>query len=193
LWELSKNGIPDLRLIALMALMAVLPKVSAQEHTPPNGKRSDATTLFKSLEGAWHCTGTFSNGKKISSTLHFAADPNGLGLHLTHVDTPPNDYVSDERWGMDEVSGKLLPLAWTGVRGRQQRSAALYVADRFSATSVTFAQRRLLAPPWTPNRFRYVVAGRTLQIYWELQRDGKWQLGDRLECPRMRIRSVPRN
>ena len=165
-------------LVTLIAAIAVKPLDPA--HAPPAA--SPEAALFGALQGRWDCNGNFAKGKPISSRVKIAADLKGFGLRLLHSDRPPNTYFAEESWSKDAVSGKLVSLSWVGVQGSPQRSPALYVADEVSASNVTFVQQSLLAPPWTPNRFRYVVEGRSFRILWETEKNGEWLLGDSLRC-----------
>lgn len=168
--------------ISYVALVAAIAANSAPapEHSP--APASAQAVLFNALKGRWYCNGAFANGKKIGAALTVSTDLDGFGLRLVHSDRPPNNYRAEETWSRDSASGKLVSLAWLGMRGSPEKSPALYVADELSANSVTFVQQQLLAPPWTPNRFRYVVEGRSFHIYWETLSGGEWRLGDSLSC-----------
>lgn len=175
------SGADSLDPIMLLTLMAAIAAKPPSPARPPEAAPKEAA-LFHALEGRWDCNGNFANGKPIGSRLQIAPDLGGFGLRLVHSDRPPNTYFAEESWSKDAVSGKLVSLAWIGVQGSPQRSPALYVADEVSASNVTFVQQSLLAPPWTPNRFRYVVEGRSFRIFWETEKNGQWLLGDSLRC-----------
>jgi hypothetical protein len=166
---------------ALAMLILSWPVSAAQSEPLPRGN-NDGIRLLNSLAGGWSCTGRFANGTPLDSTLQFTRDLDGLGLHVTHADRPPNKYRAEETWAVDKTSGRLLSLAWVGLQGSDQRSASLFVSDQLSPTGVTLVQQQLLQPPWTPNRFRYVLHRKFLQVYWERQQGGEWILGDYLEC-----------
>lgn len=152
----------------------------------PKPVNADVPLLFKSLEGRWSCAGAFANGKPLAADLEFAPDADGQRLHYRHADRPPTNYVQDSVWGVDKESGTLVSLAWIATRAQPGVTPAFYVASEVSPTSVTFVHRALLKPPWAPNRFRYSVADHALQMTWEVQKQGVWQMGDHLGCTRAR-------
>ncbi|HEX5259810.1 MAG TPA: hypothetical protein VFW35_13650 [Sphingomicrobium sp.] len=166
-------------LAAIMLSLAVRPPPPAAPAI-----RAETASLFTSLAGNWSCSGSFANGHRIESTLRFTRRADGAGLSLVHVDRPPNKYRSEEVWAVDKQSGELLSLAWVGLQGSTDWSASLFASDRWSASEITLVQQSMLRPPWTPNRFRYVLLGNFLHVSWERQQDNQWVLGDSLECRR---------
>ena len=153
---------------------------------PPSAPlaNADVPLLFKSLEGRWSCAGAFANNKPLSADLEFRSLIDGQLLHYHHADRPPTSYIQDSVWGMDKESGTLVSLAWIAARGQPGTSPAFYVAEEVSPTSVTFVHHTLLKAPWAANRFRYTVSGNALQMVWEVQKQGTWQMGDTLKCTR---------
>jgi len=154
--------------------------------SPPSAPvpNADVRPLFKSLEGRWSCAGAFANNKPLSADLEFSSLIDGQLLHYHHADRPPTSYIQDSVWGMDKESGTLMSLAWIAARGQSGTIPAFYVAEEVSPTSVTFVHHSLLKAPWAANRFRYTVSGNALQMVWEVQKQGAWQMGDTLKCTR---------
>ena len=158
-------------MLILLALIGALTDPQ-QKLDAPISERSDERPLLAGLEGQWDCSGAFANGKSLHSRLEFVRTLEGNGLHLHQADLAPGSYVSDAVWSADKDSRQLLSLSWTGKQRSAGRSAAFYIGDNLTDTSVTMVQADLLKAPWMPNRFRYTLARGELQIVWEMEHGG---------------------
>jgi len=167
-------------LLNLIASVAAMTSTAAASADTPG--KNDVHVLFRRLEGRWNCAGAFANGSVLHSTLAFTRSVDGNRLRLRHADMPPNTYRAGATWSIDKKSGELVSLAWLGKAGSADESAALYVADEISPSSVMLRQRALLGPPWAANRFRYSIEGGVLAIEWQIERNGQWRTGDHLRC-----------
>jgi hypothetical protein len=143
---------------------------------------AEAKELFTSLAGSWSCEGTFSNGKPIASDLQFTPRLDGRALQYEHHDRPPNNFVAIALWGPDASNNQLVSAGFAG--DTTTLAPVLLTAKKWAAQSVTFEAQALTSPPFAPNRFTYSLEKSKLTIAWEVQRDGTWRVGDRLECSR---------
>ena len=151
----------------------------------PHPRQAEARALMSAIQGQWQCRGAFADGRPIEADLRFQPVFGGLGLRFTHIDRAPHTYRQESHWGFDRESGLIVSLALTGSARAPEPSAAIYVAESWTESSVTLVQRRLLADPFAPNRFTYTVAGGRLRKVWEVARaEGRWQMGDYLDCER---------
>jgi hypothetical protein len=143
---------------------------------------AEAKELFSSLAGTWSCEGAFSNGKPIASDLEFTLRLDGRALKYEHRDRPPNNFIATALWGPDTSNHQLVS---TGFAGNATTLApVLFTAKKWTAQSLTFEAQALTAPAFAPNRFTYNLEKSKLTITWEVQRNGDWLVGDRLECSR---------
>jgi hypothetical protein len=143
---------------------------------------AEAKELFSSLAGTWSCEGTFSNGKPIASDLQFTLRLDGRSLQYEHRDRPPNNFVATALWGPDASNNQLVSTGFAG--DATMLAPVLFTAKKWTAQSVTLEAQPLTSPPFAPNRFTYSLEKSKLTITWEVQRDGSWRVGDRLECSR---------
>ncbi|HEX8806232.1 MAG TPA: hypothetical protein VF741_04745 [Candidatus Aquilonibacter sp.] len=126
--------------------------------------------------GSWNCTGTFANGRPISSTLTFDSSLTGKGVILRQDDVPPNAYHAAALWG-PAADGSLVSEI-QDVTGGMRR----FTSSGWSAGSLTWAS----APEITPaNRFVYTwLDASTMRVDWEVQVSGTYKVGDTLHCTR---------
>jgi len=134
------------------------------------------------LTGRWFCEGKFANGGPIAADLAFTLRFEGHGLQFEHRDRAPNVFVANALWGPDSKNHQLVSVGFAGTASAP--SPAFFIAKTWSATSLTFEAQTLTSPPLAPNRFTYSLVDAKLTVTWELQRNGTWSLGDRLECAR---------
>jgi hypothetical protein len=172
-----------------MLFPLLLAAVAAPAGARTNPAIEDASRLFASAEGSWSCVGAFANGKPLAANLKFKRSPDGQSIHYSHVDRAPNTYRQEANWGVDKDSGHMISLAFTAFGDQRSPSAAMYVAEKWSADSVTLVHKKLLADPFAPNRFTYSVSGGKLKMLWEVRRgESEWRMGDYLDCERSGIK-----
>jgi hypothetical protein len=143
---------------------------------------AEAKELFTTLAGSWSCEGKFSSGKPIASDLQFTPRLEGRALQYEHHDRPPNNFVATALWGPDASNSQLVSVGFAG--DATALAPVLLTAKKWTAQSVTLEAQALTSPPFAPNRFTYRLEKSKLTITWEVQRDGDWRVGDRLECSR---------
>jgi hypothetical protein len=141
--------------------------------------------LFARLSGSWSCAGGFANGRALSADLSFTPFDDGRTLTFSHRDRPPGVFWHRSTWAIVGNSRELVSVGFSGSRANTDAAPVLFIGRDVSDTAVTLVADTLKAPPFTPNRFRYVVdsSGRLL-MRWEVQRNGSWALGDSLVCAR---------
>lgn len=168
--------------IALLLAAAAAQAPAAVQASDP----ADAARLFAAVEGRWDCKGGFASGKPLAADLAFRRSLDGRTILFTHVDRAPNSYRQSSQWTLDRETGRLVSLAATASKPDGIPGAALYVADRWTANSITLVHTRLLAEPFAPNRFTYSIDGDgNLKKLWEIRRKGAdWAMGDYLDCKR---------
>ncbi|WP_129791766.1 hypothetical protein [Sphingosinicella sp. CPCC 101087] len=170
-----------------MSIVLPLLALALQSTTlPPHPRQAEARALLTAVQGQWRCRGEFADGRPIEADLSFEPVFGGLGLRFTHVDRPPHSYRQESHWGFDRESGHIVSLALTGSARAAEPSAAAYVAETWTESSLTLVHRHLLTDPFAPNRFTYTVTGGRLKKTWEVARtEGQWQMGDYLDCDRV--------
>jgi len=102
-----------------------------------------------------------------------------------HVDRTPGSYWQRATWALDP---KLPRVVSAGVAGSQKDatgSPAAFYSTMLRETSITLQADTLGSPPFAPNRFTYLSPARdSLEMRWEVLRNGTWSLGDSLMCGR---------
>jgi hypothetical protein len=167
-------------LVAGSFLMCAAAAASQSNRVPD---LAEVKPLFAAVTGDWSCTGAFADGRPLAADLSFVADLNGRIVRYIHRDQPPNGFVEEAMWGPDAAHAQLVSIAFLG--NTAGLSPALFVAKTWSARSVVFESATLTSPPFAPNRFTYTVDDpKGLTMIWEVQRNGSWVIGDRLDCTR---------
>jgi hypothetical protein len=144
-----------------------------------------AAALFKALAGHWSCNGGFARGGALSADLTFAAAVGDYAITFQHADRAPGTYWQKSTWAVDGKTKRIVAAGMAGSQKDRTGAPTLFLSSAWSATSVTLDADTIKAPPFTPNRFTYSVAnGATLNMRWEVGRNGAWALGDSLVCSR---------
>lgn len=152
---------------------------------PPDTATSPASTLFASLAGRWSCTGGFGRGGALQADLTFMLVAGGRALAFQHVDRSPSVYWQSATWGLESGTDRIVSLAMAGSMKAGAGTPSMFVASRWSATSLTLVADTLKAPPFAPNQFTYTVSGaNTMKVVWEVSRNGALVVGDSLMCAR---------
>lgn len=168
-------------IVAALLLFVSSTNVNLAQTTNDSGT-AGAKELFSSLAGSWSCQGAFSNGKPIASDLQFTLRLDGKALQYEHRDRPPNNFVATSLWGPDASNNQLVSAGFAG--DATTLAPVLFTATKWTAQSVTFAAQAFTSPPFAPNRFTYSLEKSQSTITWEVQHNGDWRVGDRLECSR---------
>jgi hypothetical protein len=136
---------------------------------------SDAFSYFA---GDWHCAGVFpSNGRTISSNLHFDWNADAAALVKRHDDEPPNGYHAVELWAAAK-SGELRNTIADPFGGVRYYSSQGWSGDVLAWTNLAEASPK--------DRFIYTkLDAGTMRVDWAASKDGStFVVGDTLTCAR---------
>jgi hypothetical protein len=142
--------------------------------------RTAAPEMVAYFSGAWHCAGSFSNGRPIAAAIAFSNSVGGAWLSSTHDDDPPGSYHALSLWGVRASGGFVAYIA--DSQGGMRRFAA---ADGWKN------DQTMLARDTTASAFseRFTYARQTPSVFkmtYEVTRDtgATWHMGDTLSCTR---------
>jgi len=138
--------------------------------------------LFVAVAGHWECTGAFSDGRPVAADLTFTLQPDTRMLDFVHRDRAPNQFIGHWLWGTDQKNNQIVSLGFVGTQTVQL--PAFLVGRSWTSRSLTLEAQTLASPLSAPNRFTYSIDGASLNVLWEVQRDGVYTVGDRLKCKR---------
>jgi hypothetical protein len=134
--------------------------------------------VFSYFAGDWHCAGMFpSNGRAISSNLHFDWNASAAALVKRHDDDPPNGYHAVELWGAAKFGDLKDTIVdpFAGVR--------YYESPGWSGDTLTWTN---VAEESPKDRFTYTrLDPATMRVDWAVSKDGStFVVGDTLACTR---------
>src|SRR5262249_53651506 len=148
-----------------------------------DGSRIVRTGAVRRAGGRVVCSGSFADGRPLASDVAFTPRNDGRSLTYHHADRAPNGFIQDATWGPDAANDAVVSLAFAG--NQTALGPQLFVAKEWSASKIVFVAQALTSPPFRTNRFTYALANaKTLNILWEVERDGTLATGDRLACAR---------
>ena len=173
--------------LVLLGAVAFLtaPRLGRAQSAPRDSIRATSERLFARVAGKWSCKGGFSRGGSLEADLAFSPDLGGKIVSFEHVDRAPSIYWQRGTWAVD---AKLARVTSAGIAGSTKDASgvpAAFFSTALSDTSITLQADTLGSPPFTPNRFTYRSPTRdSLEMRWEVLRNGAWSLGDSLLCGR---------
>jgi hypothetical protein len=130
------------------------------------------------FSGKWLCSGRFSNGKPIASTIRFESDVGGAAVVVHHDDVPAlGSYHSIEVWGFQKSTGTYVATlydAYGGARG--------FTSAGWSGDVLTWATDAAVTPP---QQFVYTKkSADAFTVDWNVYRNEAYVVGDTLTCNR---------
>jgi hypothetical protein len=151
-------------LLAVLFIVSSAPAIAAGLPADP----------FQDLAGDWHCEGAFSNGKTLSSNLHFDWDAAAGVVVKRHDDVQASGYHAVELWAATKT-GLLDTIAdpFDGAR--------TFTSPGWSGNVLTWT-----GVATTPYFERFVYSRldpATLRVDWDVSKDGAtYKNGDTLTC-----------
>jgi len=152
---------------------------------PPAAQFQSLVDYFR---GHWTCDGHFANGKPISSEETFEPWLGGRWLHELHDDHPPHSYHAHSVWGIDAQSQSLTLTIYDNFGG-----VRLFVGHDWSGPTIEFEPQTTPSHSQRPERFTFVKrppSAFSLE-YAVSGVDGKWLLGDHVDCTKTPAHEAP--
>ena len=132
------------------------------------------------FSGKWTCSGTFSNGKPIASTIRFESNVNGAAVVVHHDDVPAlGSYHSIEVWGFQQSTGTYVATLYDAYSGARGFTSAGWSGDVLTPGRPDASRQARLGNSSTRER-----RPNTFTVEWKVYRNEAYVVGDTLTCKR---------
>jgi len=161
------------------------PRLGRAQADPRDTIRAMSARLFARFSGRWSCKGGFARGGALEADLAFSPGLGGNIVSFEHVDRAPGAYWQRSTWAVDAKLPRVVSVGIAGSQKGATGAAVAFFSTGLNDTSITLQADTLGSPPFATNRFTYLSPRRdSLEMRWEVLRNGAWSLGDSLTCGR---------